>query len=92
LLCCRVNLFFSPREKSNNKKKKCSKRSASIVFIIVVVLLGWAAELHHNCSLTPPPQRGTGRKYDEKGSRIEIRIGRSYSNYRDGQNRLSMGR
>ena len=39
----------------------------------VVVLLRWAAELHHICSLTPIPQRERGRKYDEKGSWLEIR-------------------
>ena len=42
-----------------------------LAYMPVVVLLGWAAELHHNCSLTPPPERGTGRKYNEKGSRVE---------------------
>ena len=52
----------------------------------------WEAELHHNHALTPPPQRGKGRKYDEKGSRVEIRMGRSLNNYHYGQNRLSIGR
>ena len=39
---------------------------------VLVVLLRWAAELHLSCSLTPPPQRESGRKYDEKASRVEI--------------------
>ena len=58
----------------------------------VVVLLRWAAELHHSCSLTPPPQRKRGRKYNEKGSRVEIRMGKSLNNYNHRQNRLSIGR
>ena len=32
----------------------------------MVVLPSWAAELHYNCSLTPPPQMEKGRKYVEK--------------------------
>ena len=56
-----------------------------------MVLPSWAAELHHNLSLTPPSSKGKGRKYDEKGSRVEIRTGRSFKSYHR-QNRLSIGR
>ena len=73
---------------------KCGYVYSALLFSLhtVVVLLGWAAELHHNRSLTPPPQRGTGRKYNQKGSRVEIRTGRKRSTYCDWQNRLSIGR
>ena len=38
----------------------------------VVVLPSYTAELHHNHSLTPPPQRRRVRKHNAKGSRVVI--------------------
>ena len=58
----------------------------------VAVLLRWAVKLHHGHTLIPPPQVERGSKYDEKGSRVEIRTGGSLNNYRDGQNSLRVGR
>lgn len=58
----------------------------------VVVLLSWAAVLHHNHTLTPSSKREQERKYDGRGSRVEMRTGRSLNNYCRGQNRLSVGR
>ena len=59
---------------------------------VVVVLHGWAAEHHPSCSLTPLPQKERGKKYNDKDSRVEIKMGRSLSNHCDGQSRLRVGR
>ena len=56
----------------------------------LVVLLSWATELHPNWSLTPYPQRER-EKIEEKGSRVELRTGRSPKSYNYRQNRLSIG-
>jgi len=89
-------------EKKRNIQYECGLLGSFLFFLFffffslkwrsVVVLLGWAAELHHSHSLSPPPQRERGRKYDAKGSRVELRMGRLRKNYRDGQNRLGVGR
>ena len=40
----------------------------------------------------PPPQLDRGEKNITKGSWVEIRTGRSLSNYRHGQNKLDLGK
>lgn len=52
---------------------------------VVVVLHGWAAEHRPSCSLTSLPQKERGRKYNDKDSRVEIKMGRSLNSYCDEQ-------
>lgn len=47
----------------------CTLGFYGYIFMSVVVSPCWAAELNHNHSITPPPLKHRGRKYDEKGLR-----------------------
>lgn len=61
--------------------RKMSEEEGMNTLSPVMVLLIWEAELHHNCALTPTPQREKGRRNyvgkkrkKKKGSLVEIRI------------------
>ena len=69
-----------------------SQRGWSSVSRLWWVDPAWMPGAHQSRSITPPPQLDRGEKNKIKGSWVEIRTGRSFTNYRHGQNRLDLGK
>lgn len=78
------------KQPNNQPNKNTSKESANLYSKDGCGGFTLMGSRHYNCSLTQLPQRNRSIKYDGKGSKAEVKTGRSLNDYCHGQNRLNI--